>query len=57
MKLKKEQREELLRLIKDKPKNMRNTCTHYGVTIQEAQRYMLLATKKELRKLYDKEKN
>ena len=55
MKLTKQQREELLRLIKDKPKNMRNTCNHYGVTIQEAQRYMLLATKKELKKEYEKE--
>lgn len=57
MKLKKEQREKLLELIKEKPKNMRNTCNHYGVTIQEAQRYMRMDTVKKLKQAFEKENN
>lgn len=51
MKLTKPQREHLLALIKEKPKNIRNFCSHYGVTLEEAQKYMRLNTVKELKKM------
>lgn len=53
MKLTRQQREKLLELIKEKPKNMRNFCDHYGITIVEAQKIARLATVKELKKMYD----
>lgn len=57
MKLTAPQKEELLRLIKEKPKSMRGFCEHYGVTIQEAQRYMRMDTVKKLKQAYAKENN
>ena len=56
MKLTKQQREELLRQIKMKPKNMRNICDHYGITVIDAQKLARMATTMELKKMYEKEK-
>lgn len=56
MKLTKQQKEEVLRRIKAEPKNIKNICEHYRITLQEAQKYMRAQTVKLLKKEYEKNK-
>ena len=57
MKLTKPQKEELLRMIREKPKSMQRICAHYGITVIEAQKIARMATVRELKMLYEKENN